>query len=59
MTFKCFVAFVWFLTTAFVVFCILEIAHSQIDMISKIFLYIVGVFTETFVSVWFIEGVDI
>lgn len=59
MAFKVFVAFVWFLVTAFVVCMILEIAHSHLDMFSKIFLYIVGVFIETFVSVLFVEGVGI
>jgi len=59
MAFKVFVAFVWFLVTAFVVCMILEIAHSQFDMLSKIFLYIVGVFIETFVSILFIEGLAI
>lgn len=59
MAFKVFVAFVWFLTTAFVVCAILEIAHSHLDMLSKIFLYIVGVFIETFISIWFIEGMAI
>ena len=59
MLFKIFVTFVWFLATAFVTFCILEIAHSHLDMLSKIFLYIVGVFAETFVSVLFVEGMGI
>jgi hypothetical protein len=59
MLFKVFVTFVWFLATAFVTFCILEIAHSQLDMFSKIFLYIVGVFAETFVSVLLVEGMGI
>lgn len=59
MAFKVLVAFVWVLSTAFVVFSILEIGHSQLDMFSKIFLYIVGVFAETFVSVLFIEGMNI
>ena len=59
MAFKVLVAFVWFLATAFVVFCILEIAHSQLDVFSKIFLYIVGVFIETFVNVLFVEGLGI
>lgn len=55
MVFKTFLAFVWCLVTAFVVCMILEIAHSHLDMLSKIFLYIVGFFTETFVSVLFVE----
>lgn len=59
MVFKVLVVFVWFLASAFVVFSILEIAHSQLDMFSKIFLYIVGVFVETFVSVLFVEGMGI
>lgn len=59
MLFKVYVAFVWFLVTAFVTFCILEIAHSHLDMLSKIFLYIVGVFAETFMSVLFVEGMRI
>ena len=59
MAFKVLVAFVWVLSTAFVVFSILEIAHSQLDMFSKVFLYIVGVFVETFVSVLFVEGIGI
>ena len=59
MAFKVLVSFVWFLASAFVVFCILEIAHSQLDIFSKIILYIVGVFIETFVSVLFVEGMGI
>lgn len=59
MAFKVFVSFVWFLTTAFVVCAILEIEHSYLDMLSKIFLYIVGFFIGTFISIWFIEGMAI
>ena len=59
MAFKVLVAFVWFLVSAFVVFCILEIAHSQLDMFSKVLLYIVGVFAETFISCLCVEGLGI
>lgn len=59
MAFKVFVAFIWFLTTAFVVCVILEIVHSHLDMLSKIFLYIVGVFIEMLIRIWFIEGIEI
>ena len=59
MLFKIFVTFVWFVETAFVFFCTLGIAHLQLDMISKIFLYIVCIFAETYVSVLFIEGMNI
>ena len=59
MAFKVFVAFVWLLSTAFVVCAILEITDSHLDMLPNIFLYIVGVFIETFISILFIEGMEI
>ena len=59
MVFKAFATFVWFLTTAFVVICILETAHSRLDLFSKIVLYIVGFFTEALVSCLFVEGLGI
>ena len=59
MAFKVLVAFVWTLVTAFVVCGILTVAHSQLDIFSKVLLYIVGVFAETFVSCLCVEGLGI